>query len=203
MMGAKVGDGWRGARDEFRSNARLRWGVACAAAIGFVYLCLVLGDVRRDLHEQYQQRTLQLYKMSALAEQEHWLMRARTAQVAEKALRAEIPSATTIGLAQAEVQTQMRQMIDAYSRRLTSDARAPAEVTGYPGLWRIPVTLRGVLSQRQVVSILRGLESSDRLIVVEEMSVTYAAGMPNMSLTLVAYYRIPESDKQGANRAAG
>ena len=145
-MSAALPAGTRKIREEWRSNPRLRWGAAIAAAIGFLYLCLVLADWRRELHEEYQQRTLQLYKMTELAGQEQWLGRAQSAQALEKALQAEVPNAATIGLAQAEVQTFVRQLINAFGRRLSSDARPPAEVTGQPGLWRIPVTLRGVLS---------------------------------------------------------
>ena len=177
-------------REEWSSNPRLRWGAGIALAIGFFYLCLVLVDWRRELHDQYQQRTLQLYKMTALAGQEQWLLRAQAAQAVEKAVQAEIPNAATIGLAQAEVQTFVRQLINAYGRKLGSDARPPAEVTGQPGLWRIPVTLRGVVSQPQMMEILRRVEDSDRLVVIDEFSFTFARGVPNMSMTLVAYYRV-------------
>ena len=189
-MSATLPASTRKIREEWSSNPRLRWGAVIAIAIGFCYLCLVLVDWRRDLHEQYQQRTLQLYKMTALAGQEHWLARAQSAQAVEKALQAEVPNAATIGLAQAEVQTMVRQFINAYGRRLSSDARPPAEVTGQPGLWRIPVTLRGVLSQGQMQEILRRVEDSDRLMVIDELSFTFVKGVPNMSMTLVAYYRV-------------
>ena len=59
----------RQAHEEWRANPRLRWGALLAGAIAVVYLCLLLVDWRRDLHEQYQQRTLQLYKMAALSGQ--------------------------------------------------------------------------------------------------------------------------------------
>ena len=177
-------------REEWSSNPRLRWGAVIALAIGFLYLCLVLVDWRRDLHHEYQQRTLQLYKMTALAGQEQWLLRAQAAQSVEKALQAEVPDAATIGLAQAEVQTFVRQLINAFGRRLSSDARPPSEVTGQPGLWRIPVTLRGLVGQQQMLEILRRVEDSDRLMVIEEFSFTFIKGVPNMSMTLVAYYRV-------------
>ena len=125
----------RGMREEWRSNPRLRWGALAAAAVLFLYLCLVLMDWRNALHADYQQRTLQLYKMSALSGQEHWLGRAQNAKAAEKALQAEIPNAATIGLAQAEAQTMVRQLMTAFGNKLTSEARPPAEVTGQPGLW--------------------------------------------------------------------
>lgn len=177
-------------REEWASNPRLRWGAGIALAIGFFYLCLVLVDWRRDLHDEYQQRTLQLYKMTALAGQEQWLVRAQSAQSVEKALQAEVPNAATIGLAQAEVQTFVRQLINAFGRKLSSDARPPAEVAGQPGLWRIPVTLRGVVSQVQMMEILRRVEDSDRLMVIDEFTFTFVRGVPNMSMTLVAYYRV-------------
>ena len=189
-MSASLPASSRKIREEWNSNPRLRWGAGIALAIGFLYLCMVLVDWRRDLHDQYQQRTLQLYKMTALAGQEQWLVRAQAAQSVEKALQAEIPNATTIGLAQAEVQTFVRQLISAYGRKLGSEARPPAEVTGQPGLWRIPVTLRGLVSQPQMVEILRRVEDSDRLVVIEQFSFTFVRGEPNMSMTLVAYYRI-------------
>ena len=177
-------------REEWNGNPRLRWGAGIAIAIGFFYLCLVLADWRRDLHDQYQQRTLQLYKMTELAGQEQWLGRAQSAQALEKALQAEVPNAATIGLAQAEVQTFVRQLINAFGRKLGSDVRPPAEVAGQPGLWRIPVTLRGVVSQPQMLEMLRRVEDSDRLMVIDEFSFTFVRGVPSMSMTLVAYYRV-------------
>lgn len=186
-------------REEWASNPRLRWGAGIAIAIGFFYLCLVLADWRRDLHDQYQQRTLQLYKMTALAGQEHWLARAQSAQAVEKALQAEIPNASTIGLAQAEVQTFVRQLVNAFGRKLSSDARPPAEVTGQPGLWRIPVTMRGMVSQPQMLEILRRVEDSDRLMVIDEFSFTFVKGVPNISMTLVAYYRVGGSTPREAS----
>jgi hypothetical protein len=189
-------------RDEWKNNPRLRWGALIALAIGFLYLCLLLVDWRRDLHAEYQQRTLELYKMTELAGQEHWLVRAQDAKATERAVQAEIPNAATIGLAQAEVQTFVRQLINAFGNKLGSEARPSAEVAGQPGVWRIPVTLRGVVSQVQMLEILRRVEGSDRLMVIDEFSFTFVRGVPSMSMTLVAYYRIggpaPQEKRNGA-----
>lgn len=201
-MSAILPAGTRKIRAEWGSNPRLRWGALIALAIGFVYLCLVLVDWRRELHDQYQQRTLQLYKMTALAGQEQWLLRAQAAQSVEKALQAEVPDAATIGLAQAEVQTFVRQLINAFGRRLGSEARPPSEVPGQPGLWRIPVTLRGLVSHPQMLEMLRRVEDSDRLMVIDEFSFTFIKGVPNMSMTLVAYYRVGKSTAREAGNVA-
>ena len=180
----------RQVREEWRSNPRLRWGVAAIAAIMFVYLLVVLADWRRDLHEQYQQRTLQLYKMAALAGQEQWAVRAQAATNLRKSLQAEIPSAATIGLAQAEVQATVRQILNAFGPKMSSESRPPAQVPTQQGVWRVPVTIRGLLTQAQLMEILRRIESSDRLFVIDEFQLGFVQGQPNVTLTAVAYYRI-------------
>ena len=117
-------------------------------------------------------------------------MRADRARAVDKAVDAEIPRATTIGLGEAEVQTTVRQLLNAFGGKLSSDPKPSVQVAGQPGLWRIPVTLRGVVSQPQMMEILRRVEDSDRLVVIDEFSFTFARGVPNMSMTLVAYYRV-------------
>lgn len=188
----------RQVREEWRSNARLRLGVAAVAVIAALYLLLVLVDWRRDLHQQYQQRTLQLYKMAALAGQEQWSLRAQTAQNLEKSLQAEIPRAATIGLAQAEVQATIRQVLNAFGPKLSSDARPPVQVRAQPGLWRIPVTIRGLVGQAQLMEILRRIESSDRLVVIDDFQLAFVQGQSNITLTAVAYYRVGPA--QGGQR---
>lgn len=193
----------RGMRQEWQGNPRLRLGVLVVVAISVLYGCLVLNDWRHALHAQYQQRTLQLYKMSALAGQEHWLSRAQSAKDVEKALQAEIPNATTIGLAQAEVQTMVRQLIDAFGRKMTTESRPPVAVPGQPGLWRVPVTLRGALSSTQLLEMLRRLEDADRLVVIDESQITFPQGVPTVSLTLSAFYRVGDGKPQGDGNGAG
>jgi hypothetical protein len=177
-------------REDWRSNQRLRWGVFAIGVIGFVYLCLVLVDWRRDLHQQYQQRTLQMYKVAALADQEYWLLRVDSAKALDGALQAEIPRVATIGLAQAEAQTNVRQIVNAFGPKLAVDARPPAQVRGQPGLWRIPISLRGMVTQPQLLQILRRIESADRLVTIEEFSLGFVQRQPNIVLTMVAFYRV-------------
>lgn len=177
-------------RNEWSGNPRLRIGAFVILAILVLYVLMVLADWRTSLHEQYQQRTLQLYKMEALAGKNEWLVRAENARTLDKALRSEIPNAATIGLAQAEVQTWMRQIMQAFGPKMSSESHAPVPVAGEPGLWRIPITIRGVISVQQLQEILRRIESADRLTVVDNLTVSMVRDVPNISLTAAAYYRV-------------
>ena len=177
-------------RVEWSGNQRLRIGTGLILVILVVYILMVLSDWRTALHAEYQQRTLELYKVRALAGKDEWLLRADKAQALDKALQAEIPRAATIGLAQAEVQTWMRQIMQAFGPKMASESHAPSPVAGEPGLWRIPITIRGVSSPQRLQEILRRIESADRLTVVDSMTVTMIRDAPNISLTAVAYYRV-------------
>ena len=81
-----------------------------------------------------------------------------------------------------------------------SEEEMLALVAGQPGLWRVPVTIRGVLTQAQLVEILRRIESSDRLMVIDEFQMGFVQGLPNITLTAVAYYRVGAAE--GGQRAA-
>lgn len=183
---------WQQMREEWGSNPRLRMGVAVIAAIAIVYVCLSLADWRRSLHEEYQQRTLQVYKMAALAGRNEWVLRADRAKTVEKAVLAEIPSVASVGLAQAEIQASIRQILNAFGPKMVSEARPAVPLAGHPGIWRVPVAIRGPLSQAQFMEVLRRLEEGDRLVAIEESSISFVQGVPNVSLTAVAYYRIAE-----------
>ena len=202
-MSATAAGHLAGLAGQWRANARLRWGVLVIGLILFAYAALVLVDWRRQLHDEYQDRTVQLYKMTALANEDHWIARAREVQALEKALQAEVPASATIGLAQAETQTFVRQLMNAYGRRLGSEARAPAQVAGFPGVWRVPVTLRGQVTQNQLLEILRRVESSDRLMVVDEFSFRYERGLPSFSLTFAAFFRIAAAQQPESANGAG
>ena len=189
-MGGPFAERMAQMRNEWSGNPRLRIGAFVILVILVLYVLMVLADWRTSLHEQYQQRTLQLYKMEALAGKNEWLLRAENARTLDKSLRSEIPNAATIGLAQAEVQTWMRQIMQAFGPKMSSESHAPVPVLGEPGLWRIPITIRGVISVQQLQEILRRVESADRLTVVDTMTISMIRDVPNVSLTAAAYYRV-------------
>ena len=177
-------------REQWQGNPRLRWGVSVIVAILALYLILMAWDWRQALHAEYKERTLQLYKVQALVGQDVWLQRAQQADALDKAVQAEIPRASSLGLAQAEVQAWARQAMQAFGSRLTSEAPAPVQVAGRPGLWRIPVTLRGVTRPALLLELLRLVEDNKRLMVVDNIAFDQTSGQPLLVMTVVAYYRI-------------
>lgn len=182
---------------EWNANQRLRLGGYAIAVLLACYLAFALNDWRMALHEQYQQRTLQLYKTVALSGQESWLARAEQARTLRRALEAQLPSAASLGLAQAEVQTSVQSMVRAFGQGLSVETRPAVQIEDRPGIWKLPVVLRGPASATQLLAILRQIESGDRLVLIEQIAFDNQQ-RPFVTLTMVAYYRIASTEKPDA-----
>lgn len=200
MAGVQLPPALRSLREEFARNQRLRWGAWAILGLGALYFLVVLVDWRRDLHERYQQRTTELYKVAQLAGQEQWIVRAQEARRLRNSLQAEIPKANSIGLAQAEVQSTVRQITRAFGQSLNATSPAPAPVSGRTDLWRVPVTLNGTIEPRLLLEVLRRVEGNPRLMTIEQLSYRTQQGRPQLSMTVVAFYRIDAA--QGGDAGA-
>lgn len=187
---------------EWGTNRRLRLATVLAVGILAFYLLLTLIDWRRGLHDVYQQESIRLYKTAALAGQDTWLGRAQQARDLRKALEAQIPSANTLGLAQAEAQGWVQQLLRAFGRGLTSQSRAPVQVDAAAGIWKVPISVRGAITSGQYVEMLRRIEGNDRLMVIEQVSIDNQR-KPTIEMTITAYYRVrlPSTASGVANAA--
>lgn len=178
-------------RSEWAANPRLRIGVTAALGILAVYVALVLLDWRRSLHQEYEQESMRLYKTAALEGQNIWLTRAQQARDLRKALEAQVPAARTVGLAQAEAQSWIQQLLRAFGGRdMASQARAPVQVDTVAGIWKVPISVRGVVTSNQYLEMLRRIEGNDRLMVIEQVSIDNQR-RPTIDMTISAYYRVP------------
>lgn len=184
------------ARAEWAANARLRWGVGLAVAIVGIYVALLLMDWRSRLHAEYQQESVRLVKTASLAGQQQWVTRAQQARDLRRALEAQVPVSATLGLAQAEAQSWIQDLLRAFGgREMSSQARAPVRVAADGDVWKIPVTIRGGLTSSQYLEMLRRIEGNERLIVVEQVTLDNQRRL-TIDMTISAFYRV-----RGAERA--
>ena len=135
--------------------------------------------------------------MAALAGQDQWVARAQQARSMRRALEAEIPAASSVGIAQAEVQGLVMGIIKAFGEGLNADTQPAAQVADQPKLWRVPVVVNGVIQPRLLLEILRRVEGSPKLVTIEQFSFVLQQNRPTVSITLVAYYRIGERKGSG------
>lgn len=190
-------------RNEWSGNQRLRAASWTALAILGLYLFLVLLDWRQGLHEEYGRESVRLYKTAAMTGQDTWLARAQQARDLRKALDAQVPVAATLGLAQAEAQSWVQQLLRAYGRDLSSEARAPVQIDPAAHIWRIPINVRGSMTPGQYVEMLRRIEGNERLIVIDQVTIDNQR-RPTVDMVITAHYRVPPAAaaSAGATNAA-
>lgn len=199
MMRGTFGESLKRWRAEWSTNRRLRIGTIVIAGILALYAALVLNDWRRALAEDYRERSLQLYKVAALAGQTQWPVRAQDAANIRRALQARIPAASSTGLAQAEMQSWMNQLLRGFGQRLTTESEPPTRVAASKDIWKIPMAVRGPLSAAQLVEMLNKIEGAERMFVVEQITID-TQPRPTVNMTVSAYYRIG-ARKEAANAA--
>lgn len=182
-------------RAEWSANPRLRWGVGIALMIASLYAALVLNDWRNRLHAEYQQESVRLVKTASLAGQQQWVARAQQARDLRRALEAKVPASATLGLAQAEAQSWIQELVRAFGGRdMTSQARAPVRVSANGDVWKIPVTIRGGLTSSQYLEMLRRIEGNERLIVVEQVTLDNQRRL-TIDMTISAFYRVGGAER--------
>lgn len=188
---------WLSAREQWRRNPRLRAGGMVIAAVVALYLFLVASDWKEQLAQQYVDRRDYLWRMQSLVGEDEWLQRAEEAAELRSALEAQVPEAATLGLAQASVQTWVRDLMAAYGGgTLQVQAQSAQPIEGRPEWVRVPVTVSGGLEPTQVVDLIRQVERNANLAVIEQAGIMNRQNR-TFSLTIVAFYRVAEAGDAG------
>lgn len=185
----------RSLRSQLDSAPWLRWALP---AIGVLLLAFVWDSIetmRTHAQELAISREVDLRRIRALQGEDSWFARADDATRLLERLRAELPAAATPGLAQASLQSWLRET--AFAGLPADTVRVNVEssdtMPSLPGVLRVKVNLSGALTAKQAVGVLRQIESSGNLVVVETAMIRsdhnsmFTAG-------LNAYYRVQAAE---------
>ena len=183
---------------EIRANRRLQVGLALIGAILVFYAVLVLFELRRDQQAAYVQRLEQLQKMRKLAGQDEWIGRAQAAARVRRGLAAEIPEFETVGVAQAQLTSWVREVAQSFGGTAVQiQSQTAQQVAGTPGLWRIPVMVSGNVAPGRVLDLIQQVERRSVLTVIEQAMLLNRENKA-YSLTVVAYVRVKGSTADAA-----
>jgi hypothetical protein len=183
---------------EVAGNRRLQAGLAAIAVITAVYVFLVLVDLHGVQSREYSARTQQLAKMRALAGQDAWIGRAQSVARVRRGLDAEIPRVETVGVAQAQLMTWVRDMGQSSGGDAVQiQSQEPQRVVADGDVWRIPVVITGAAPPDKVVQMIQQVEQRSVLTVVEQALIVNRENR-TYSLTLVAFARIGEGSADAA-----
>lgn len=181
---------------EFKGNTRLQVGAVLIALLVFGWLMLVLADWRSQKLVELEQARQRLAQIQGLAGQEVWIERAEAAHTLAQALRAEIPSATSAGLAQAQFQGWLREIVDTQGAPLRLDVEAPVNVEQPAGIVKVTATIAGNLSPARVQQLIHRIEGRTTLSTIPTLTILNDGFNWTFSLTVQGFYQLAPEEPE-------
>lgn len=187
---------WQALKRQAEGNPRLKWALFLIVLLLAAFAWQALDGLRVSMQQQAIDEEARLRRTRALEGQDIWLARAAEAATMEDALWAQLPEASTVGLAQASLQNWLRGLSTAVAaRRELNVSVDSAHVLESPaGVIRVHGRIAGALSARQAMEMLRQIESSPNLMVVETITIRSGRG-GSVDIGINAYYRQPSGEQ--------
>ena len=175
------------ARAELAGNLRLRYGVWLVVAILLVYLALAQNDRAQAAFASYVAEANRLSRTAALLEREDWPQLLAAQQKTHGRLQALTWQAESEGIAQAELQNEVKRMVEA--ARLSgviTRTGVSQPVPGLPDVWRVQMHVTGGYGSGAELQLLYAIATHPKRLVVDRLDITRT----NARLTLMvsAYF---------------
>lgn len=179
-------------RQEWRQNARLRWGALVVVLILGARAVLGVTDERAEISKQYERDAELFARLDATARETAWPQRAREAEKARDMLVAQVPEARNEGAARADLQAWLARLgADAVVDQPSVQVETVLDVPGYPEFRQAVGRITGtVATPLDVAPFARGLAAGLPWVQAEQFEIE--PGTPvRVSAIVRAYYRRP------------
>ena len=182
---------WGDVRKQIGDNPRLKWALLLVAVLLLTYTAQLTTQLVRSLQQKSIEAELELRRIRSLRGQNIWIERAKQTDTLLKALSAELPSVSTAGQAQANLQSWLKSVIDTLPNgqdgRFSVDSAMPMEQMA--DVIKVHATVSVPATPQQMINLLNKMEGSRNLLVIETISVRGDKNGSN-TLSIVAYYRL-------------
>lgn len=179
-------------RQEWRQNARLRWGVLVVVLILGAQAVLAVVDARTALAKQYARDAELFARLRTTAAERDWPRRARQAEKLRLDMFAAIPEARSEGAARADLQARLDQLArDAVLTGAIVRVETVVDVPGYPELRQAVGRLEGTVpTPLDVAPFARAVAAGLPWMQAEQFEV--GEGQPVRIVAILrSYYRRP------------
>lgn len=178
---------------EWRSNARLRWGMWLIVLMMGIYSILFVDDYRQQLRADYIAQGDKLRQLQSVNAQQVWTQRSQQSAQVLKGLEAQVATAGSQGLAQANFQAWLnRQFFNAQlvNPRLQVE---PAQKLSDIGLWRVTAKIDGKYTPENMLRFLRTIAIHSKLVVVDKLHIRTIGRDQHYNLILQTYFKLDKS----------
>lgn len=180
---------WLQLQQQTAANPRLRWMLWAVLYILLMYLALSMGDWRTQQQQSINQLQRTALKLQALESQTEWAERWAAEQAVSTQLQARLWQANSIGLAEADLQNYLRNLINNHNGDGLRLRLAPTETLVIAGetLFKVSADLSAVLSVAQIDSLMRAMADHPQALLVERFSYS-AQRSGQFSMLVTAYF---------------
>ncbi len=194
---------WLQLQQQASANPRLRWMLWGILYIFLMYFALSLSDWRAQQGQSINQLQRTAIKLEQLESQTEWPQRwADEKQVSEQ-LNKRLWKATTPGLAEADLQNYLRNLLNNHNADGVRLRLAPTEtlVIGGESLFKVSAEVSGVIGSTRINAFMRAMAEHPQILLVERFSYSpQRAGQ--LSLLVTGYFSAAEEPASEADNAA-
>jgi len=194
---------WLQLQQQASANPRLRWMLWGILYIFLMYFALSLSDWRAQQGQSINQLQRTAVKLEQLESQTEWPQRwADEKQVSEQ-LNKRLWKATTPGLAEADLQNYLRNLLNNHNADGVRLRLAPTEtlVIGGESLFKVSAEVSGVIGSARINAFMRAMAEHPQILLVERFSYSpQRAGQ--LSLLVTGYFSAAEEPASEADNAA-
>jgi hypothetical protein len=167
---------------QVKSNTRLQIGLGMVAIILVWALQDSLWRWAAASAADAEEASVQLQRMAALAGESGWSERAEGVKSLRQSLEAQMQPVAAAGLAQAHLQAEAQRWLQGAGVEARSRVQiSPPVETAVPGVMSVSISLGVDASPRAMLELLRQIESSRQLLVIEELRYSpQSAGAMNL-----------------------
>ena len=194
---------WLQFQQQTGANPRLRWMLWGILYIFLIYFALSLGEWRAEQQQSIDQAQRTMVKLDQLESQTEWPERWDAEKEVGAQLRQRLWTATSIGLAEADLQNFLRDLINNLNGEDLRMRLAPTEavIIGGKSLFKVSADLSAMIPVTQADSFMRALAEHPQSLVVERFSYSPQRGS-QINMLITAYFIHAEKNSDAAAEAS-
>ncbi|GAA5180658.1 hypothetical protein GCM10025771_25700 [Niveibacterium umoris] len=186
---------------ELRTNARLRIGLWLILAIGVGYALAGWDDRLQARAAALGEMRAEIDRLAPLTGQSIWLDRLKALEARQQTLKGHLWAASSDGLEEATIQDWVQQQARSsglnvkdmrVSRQFSEDA-SKAKSAAEAGYLPVKVRLAADFSQASVLAFLTAIESSEKAVLIDHLTIKTDSAPPQFSIEMRAPFMLPKA----------
>lgn len=193
---------WLQFQQQASANPRLRWMLWGVLYIFLMYFALSLGEWRAEQQQGINQLQRTASKLQQLKSETEWPERQVAETEVARQLSQRLWKAKTPGLAEADLQNYLRQLMANYNADGLRLRLAPTEtlVLGGESLLKVSADVSAVMGVAQIDSLMRAMAEDKRALLVERFAYSPQRG-GQLGLLVTAYFSSADDSAEATDAA--